>query len=302
MLPYAPVHWLLFAEGLGPLVMTSGNRSGQPLCHENHEALASLAPTVDALLLHDRDIVRPVDDSVVLRTGCRSTRAPATLVVRRARGFVPEPLSLPLDASVGDDLHVLALGADLKSTVCAARGTEAVMSEHLGDLAAVEAYRNYAMATQRLMSLTNLSPKLIVVDSHPGYQSRRFGLRLARSKGRRLMEVQHHHAHMVSCMVDNDLRGPVVGLICDGTGYGADGTVWGGEVLLGDVRRFERRGHVQAIRLVGGDAAARETWRPALALMIETFGEEWRETSGVDQVDALIYLTKPGMKRRMPGL
>ena len=295
MLPYTPLHELLFAEGLGPLVMTSGNPTEEPLCCENDEARSRLAHIADAILLHDRDIERRVDDSVVMvageeettrRRGNAETRRDMgdksedgesdIVPIRRARGFAPAPIGVPMDAAE----PVLAVGAELKSTVCVLTGNTAIVSEHLGELANAKAYRNFVATVEQFKHLLRVEPRIIACDLHPEYSSTRYARAYAAEHGLQLVAVQHHHAHMVSVMAENGLTGPVLGISCDGTGFGTDGAIWGCELLVGDEARFERAGHLQYFPLLGGDTAAHETWRPAAGLLHACFGANWIEHAG----------------------
>ncbi len=263
MLPYAPLHYLLFAEGLPPLVMTSGNRSDEPLTASKSEAMESLGGIADAYLTHNRDIERRIDDSVVY--AYRNTRVP----VRRARGYVPRPLHLPFCAGQ----PILAVGGELKSTVCFLQGSEAVLSEHLGDLQSAISYRHFLDTVRRFAELLRCNPQVIAHDMHPAYQSTIY----AQQRGRTLIGVQHHHAHVTSCMADAGVSGPVIGIVCDGAGYGTDGGIWGCEILLANYEGFERLGHLRYFALPGADAAARQPWRSALSLLRDTFGPAWRD-------------------------
>ena len=267
MLPYTPLHALIFAEDPSPLVMTSGNPSAEPLCAENSESLDRLASIADAFLLHDRVIERRLDDSVVLAVRPSGDEESVILPIRRARGYVPSPVTIRWAAKG----PVLAVGGELKSTVCLLHGETAVMSEHLGDLDNPAAYRNFIGAVDALQELLDVKPVIAACDMHPGYAATRYAAGL----GIPVVEVQHHHAHIVSCMADNGVEGKVVGVACDGTGYGTDGTIWGCEILLADEADFVRAGHLRPFPLPGGDAAAVDTWRPAAALLHGTFGEEW---------------------------
>ncbi|NLF32679.1 MAG: carbamoyltransferase HypF [Planctomycetes bacterium] len=275
MLPYTPLHALLLAEAGSPLVMTSGNPTDEPLCSENDEALRRLAAIADGFLLHDREIERRIDDSVVLPVGAPVGHA---VPLRRARGYVPEPVAVAVEA----DRPVLAVGGELKSAVCLLTGREAVLSEHLGELPNAAAYRNFIGTIEQFKRLLAVEPEVIAHDLHPDYAATRHALRLAGEH----VAVQHHHAHMVSVLAEHGLTGPAVGVICDGTGYGTDGTIWGCEILVGDERDFRRAGHLEPIRLAGGDAAARQTWRPAAALLTEAFGEAWPRITSMEDVDA----------------
>lgn len=271
MLPYAPLHHLLFAEGLGPLVMTSANLSGHPLTYRDEEALTGLADVADAFLTHDRQILRPIDDSVVL------TFRDEVVPIRRARGYAPQPIRLAGFAD-GEPLHsvrhrsILAVGGELKSTVCLLRDGEAVLSEHLGDLMHPQTYRHFVHAIDRLEQLCTFVPDLVACDLHPRYLSTVYAQQL----GLPVLRVQHHHAHIASVMAEWGECGPVVGLACDGTGYGTDGTVWGGEILLCERGEFVRAGHLVDFPLVGGDRAAIETWRPAAALLRAAGQADWQ--------------------------
>ena len=283
MLPYTPLHTLLFdtrvdGELLGPVVMTSGNPSAEPLCHENEEALRRLSTIADAFLLHDRDIERRVDDSVTL--AMRLPDGARTMPLRRARGYAPGTIALETPSP----LPILALGGELKSAVCLLGDDEALLSEHLGDLDNPAAYRNFVSTVARLQELVDVKPVLVAADLHPGYAATRH----ARELGLPITEVQHHHAHVVSCMADAGVTGDVLGIACDGTGYGDDGAIWGCELLLCDEARHERAGQLRYFPLLGGDAAARDTWRPAAGLLAETFGAGWPEAipGAFDRVDA----------------
>ena len=268
MLPYTPLHALLFAEGLGPLVMTSGNPSAEPLCRDNDEALHRLRSIADGFLLHNRDIERRVDDSVLMTAILDGDSvASRTVPLRRARGLAPAPIRLPIAAPE----PVLAVGAELKSTVCILADNNAVLSEHLGDLTNPAAYRNFASTVECLQTLLDTRPRHLACDLHPDYAATRYARNLPLPR----TAVQHHHAHVVSCMAENGVTEPVIGLACDGTGYGSDGTIWGCEVLTCDSCTFTRVGHLRTFPLPGGDAAAADTWRPALGLLQETFGNDW---------------------------
>jgi len=272
LLPYTSLHELLFAEGLGPLVMTSGNPSAEPLCCDNDEALRRLGQIADAFLLHDRDIERRVDDSVVLALSLPGARAGSrTMPVRRARGLVPAPIHVRAAAAT----PILAVGGELKSTVCLLNGNEAVLSEHLGDLTNPVAFRNFTETVECFQALLDLRPQAVACDLHPDYAASRYahGLDLP------VTQVQHHHAHVVSCMAENDVTGEVIGVACDGTGYGTDGTVWGCEVLVCDEADFRRPGHLRTFALPGGDAASIETWRPAAGVLTETYGTDWPDAA-----------------------
>lgn len=272
MLPYTPLHHLLMQELGIPVVATSGNQADEPICIDEEEALTRLKGVADLFLVHDRPIARPVDDSIVRVAAGRLT------ILRRARGYAPQPVLL--DQPVSEP--ILAVGAHQKNTVALALGTEAFMSQHIGDLDTEPAVRAFEQALRTLVSLYQVEPVRYVCDMHPDYASTRYASwkfephdeGRAADRKPHLIPVQHHHAHIVSCMVDNRLDGMVLGVAWDGTGYGTDGTVWGGEFLRADRRGVERAGHLRTFMMPGGDAVAREPRRSALGLLYELFGEE----------------------------
>ncbi|MEV7618356.1 carbamoyltransferase HypF [Streptomyces sp. NPDC089799] len=261
MLPYTPVHHLLLGlpgDPPGPrlLVMTSANLSGEPIVTDDAEALELLAGIADGWLAHDRPIHVPCDDSVV--RVCDGE----PLVVRRSRGYAPLPLPLPLPVP-----PVLATGGDLKNVFCLGRDRRAWLSAHLGDLDSLAARTALARTGRQLESLTGVEPRLLAADLHPGYRSTRWAEQRAAADGRELVRVQHHHAHIASAMAEHGLDGgsPVIGVAFDGTGYGTDGAVWGGEVLVADYRGHRRFAHLAYVPLPGGDTAVRRPYRMALA-------------------------------------
>ena len=261
MLPYTPLHHLLLADFSGPaLVMTSGNVSDEPIAFKDEDALARLAPIADLFLIHDREIETRTDDSVV-----RAARR-RTLPLRRSRGYVPAHLPLPFTL----ERPLLACGAEQKSTFCVAKGSRAWVSHHIGDLeyvATVQAFREGIAHFERLFAV---SPELVVHDLHPDYLSTAYALE---RDGVELLGVQHHHAHLAACLAEHGVIESAVGAIFDGTGYGTDGTVWGGELLVGDLAGFERVGSLWPVRMPGAAAAIRQPWRMAFAWLAEAFGE-----------------------------
>lgn len=252
MLPYTPLHELLFDAAPAALVMTSANRAGEPMIADDATALRRLPEIADGILLHDRAIAARADDSVV-QVFCGEL-AP----LRRARGYAPLPIRLPFAVP-----PLLACGADMKSAFALARGTTAVLSPYLGDLENYDVFAAYEAALEHLGRLLRVEPEIVVCDAHPGYWSRRFAQR--RFTDRPVVLVQHHRAHVAAAMAEHGLAGPVIGVAFDGTGYGDDGAIWGGEVFTGDYAGFERAAHLAYVPLYGGAAAIREPWRVALA-------------------------------------
>jgi hydrogenase maturation protein HypF len=256
MLPYTPLHHLLLHAAVGaPLVMTSGNRSDEPIAHEDPDALQRLAGIADLFLTHDRPIHVRCDDSVTRLVDGRE------LPVRRSRGYAPEPIPLPGECPT----PILAVGGQLKGTFALGRDRHAFLSHHLGDLDHYDAYRAFLKDVALYEQLFAVEPELVVHDLHPDYASTRYAQERAASTGLDRQAVQHHHAHMASCMAEHGLAGPVIGVTFDGTGYGTDGSVWGGEFLVGDYRHFLRAAHLRLVGMPGGEQAIREPWRMALA-------------------------------------
>ncbi|GIH04855.1 carbamoyltransferase [Rhizocola hellebori] len=254
MLPYTPLHVLLMREFAGPLVLTSGNVSEEPIAFLDGDARQRLGGIADAFLTHDRPIHLRVDDSVA-----RSFRG-EPMLIRRSRGYAPRAIRLPVTAA----RPVLGCGAELKSTFCLAQGDSATLSPHLGDLKNYETFRSYADGITHLSRLVGISPVVVAHDLHPDYLSTKHAQELAES-GLELAGVQHHHAHIASCLVDNGSPGPVIGVAFDGTGYGTDGTLWGGEFLVADLVQARRAGHLAAVPMPGGESAVRQPWRMAAA-------------------------------------
>src|SRR5580692_1218454 len=260
-LPYTPLHQLLLSSGkFNALVMTSGNLSEEPIVIQNEEAVQRLNGIADAFLVHNREILRRCDDSVVrIEMG-----QPQKL--RRSRGFVPVPVAIEQESQ-----PILAVGGELKNTVCVIRGREAFLSQHVGDLENLESYGFFQEAVEHLQRILEVQPKIIAYDLHPDYFSTRWALE---KQDVQLIGVQHHHAHVAACMAENHLDGRVIGIALDGTGYGTDGAIWGGEVLLADYLNFERVAHLQYFPLPGGAAAIHEPWRIALGLLCRDFGNQ----------------------------
>jgi len=261
LLPYTPLHHLLFASGkFDVLVMTSANLSEEPIAIDNQEAVQRLRGIANAFLVHDRDILRRCDDSVV-RASCGQVQK-----MRRSRGFVPVPVAIERDSE-----PILAVGGELRNTICVVRGSEAFLSQHIGDLENLESYKFFGEAVEHLQRILEVQPKVIAYDLHPDYFSTKWALG---QQGVQLIGVQHHHAHIAACMAENHLDGKVIGIALDGTGYGTDGAIWGGEVLLADYSGFERAAHFEYVPLPGGAAAIREPWRMAVSYLVKHYGKD----------------------------
>jgi hydrogenase maturation protein HypF len=287
LLPYTPLHHLL-ADELGvPFVLTSGNLSDEPIAVDDSDALTRLGPLADAFLTHDRAIHVRTEDSVVrLHRGVE-------LPVRRARGYAPEPV--PLGFAV--TRPVLGLGAEVKSTVCLARGRRAFLSPHLGDLTNPEALRSFRHMTGHLARLFGVEPAVLAHDLHPEYLSTKEAVARADAADLELVGVQHHHAHVAACLAEHGRGpddGPVLGVAFDGTGFGTDGTIWGGELLLADLAGFERVGHLACVPLPGGAAAVREPWRMVVAHLPDGAGLAVRERHA-DRWDAVASMVRSGV-------
>lgn len=286
MLPYTPLHSLLLDNGPASLVMTSGNVTDEPIAIDNQDAFERLGAIADSFLVHDRDILVRNDDSVT-RVIAGSPRP-----IRRSRGYVPLPVMLKEPVPC-----VLGVGGELKNTLCLTRGRMAFMSQHLGDQSNEPAYEAFLATVQRFMRLLDVRPERIGCDLHPDYLTSQW----AEAQDLPLMRVQHHHAHIASCLAEHQHAGPVLGLALDGTGLGNDGTVWGGEILVCDQARFARVGHLLQVPLPGGDRAIREPWRMAVAHLRTTYEDQWREALPKplhqvpdDKLQAVASLTETG--------
>ena len=283
LLAYTPLHHLLLEAVDRPLVMTSGNLSDEPIAHVDDEAVDRLGPMVDAFLTHDRPIHIRTDDSVV-RAGAAGLQ-----VLRRARGHAPEPLPLLTPAR----RQVLAVGAELKSTVTVAKGELLVASHHLGDLEHPAAFAAFTQAVEHLCHLYGVVPDVVAHDLHPEYLSTKWAL----DTDLPTFGVQHHHAHIASCLTEHRHSGPVLGLAFDGLGYGCDRTLWGGELLVADLVGAERVGHLRPIALPGGNAAIREPWRMAMAWAHAVGGRALATREGTrldERAPALVGLIESG--------
>jgi hydrogenase maturation protein HypF len=261
MLPYSPLHHLLLRAVGEPIVLTSGNISDEPIAYQDDDARRRLDGIADAVLTHDRPIHLRTDDSVV-----RPCRGKET-VLRRSRGYVPEPVLIRWPVAA----PVLACGAELKNTFCLAKGRHAFLSHHIGDLENYETLKSYVDGIAHFQRLFDIDPTVVAHDLHPEYLSTKHALAMT---GVELVGVQHHHAHIASCLADNGEPGPVIGVAFDGLGYGLDGTIWGGEFLLADLSGFERLAHLAPVPMPGGTAAIRQPWRMAAAYLAAAYGED----------------------------
>jgi hydrogenase maturation protein HypF len=296
LLPYTPLHQLLADDLAEPIVLTSGNVSDEPIAYRDEDALLRLAPIADSFLTHNRPIHMRADDSVLRVVDGRP------LPIRRSRGYAPEPLSLAWPAP----RPILGCGAELKSTFCLARGTHAFLSHHIGDLENYETLRSYVDGVAHFGELFDVTPAVLAHDLHPEYLSTKYALEAEESSepgGVELLGVQHHHAHLASCLADNGVAGPVIGVACDGLGYGVDGTLWGGEVMVVSLRTFSRVAHLAPVPMPGGAKAVREPWRMAAAYLRACGYREVpagaaalaaRQATGWGQLDALLDAVQLG--------
>lgn len=268
MLPYTPVHHLLFEGGFDFLVMTSANLSGQPLIYDNYEALEGLRGIADYFLVNDRDIYHPCDDSVMQRIGDKMT------FIRRARGYVPVPLFLKNE--IKDP--IVGLGGEMKNAFCLASGNMAFMSQYIGDMHGLDNLERFEQEFVSFQKVTSIVPKITASDLHPEYTTSRIAKVMDGPK----CKVQHHHAHLVSVMAEHGIAEPSLGLICDGTGYGEDGRIWGFEYLFGNAKGYQRLGHLEYLPLPGGDAGAKYPLRIAFAYLNTVMtDEEWQSTQSL---------------------
>jgi len=263
MLPYTPLHHILLRETGLPLVMTSGNLSEEPIAKDNDEAVRRLSGIADYFLVHNRDIYARYDDSVTI------VERGVTQLIRRARGYAPYPIQLDFSSQ-----QILGCGAEEKNTFCLTRDKHAFLSQHIGDMENLETMEHFANTIALYQRLFRIEPNIIAHDLHPEYLSTKYAKELATESAEiRPVPVQHHHAHIVSGMVDNGLATPVIGVAFDGTGYGADGNIWGGEFLVADYRGFTRMGHLEYLPLPGGALAIRKPYRTAIGYILSLLGE-----------------------------
>jgi hydrogenase maturation protein HypF len=265
MLAYTPLQHLLLEHHVTALVMTSANRTDEPICTGNREAVQRLQGIADFYLIHDRDILVRCDDSIAMVTAGKPR------LMRRARGFVPRPIILSKQHPA-----VLALGPHLKSTVCIIKNNQAFLSPHIGDMETPQARDFFHENIKLMKKITDCSPGIISCDLHPGYYATSVANGM---QDVQVVQVQHHHAHIASCMAENRINGKLIGLAMDGTGYGTDGTIWGGEFFIADETNFVRSGHIKPFMLPGGEISIREPWRIGASLLRETFGHTWIDTA-----------------------
>ncbi|RME13586.1 MAG: carbamoyltransferase HypF, partial [Aquificota bacterium] len=263
-LPYTPLHYLILRGLDFPVVATSGNLSDEPIVKENQEALERLSSLADFLLLHNRDIRRRCDDSVVKVIGGLPTP------IRRSRGYAPMPITLPAELK----RRVLAVGGMLKNTFALGFADRVILSQHVGDVENLETLMSFEEMVYDMMGLYDFEPEVVVCDLHPRYETTRWAEDFARGRGIPLLKLQHHFAHILSCMAENALEGEVLGIAWDGTGYGEDGTLWGGEFLHCNYSSYRRLFHFRPFRLIGGEKAIKEPRRVALSILFELFGEK----------------------------
>jgi len=280
MLPYTPLHHLLFREISGthnthlqtdrirqmPLVMTSGNFSEEPIAFTNQEARVRLSTLADAFLLHNREIRTRCDDSVIHQINKPDQEESRKYFLRRSRGYAPDPIQLPINAA-----QILAVGPELKNTFCLTKGRYAFLSHHIGDMENFETLNSFTDGINHFENLFRIEPQAIVCDLHPNYLSTRYAIERSQSSNIPLYQIQHHHAHIASCMVDNNLHGenPIIGIAFDGTGYGDDGLIWGGEFLIADYCGYQRYAHLENTPLPGGDSGTKKPYRIALAQLLD---------------------------------
>ncbi|MFN3535616.1 MAG: Sua5/YciO/YrdC/YwlC family protein, partial [Desulfatiglandales bacterium] len=262
MLPYAPIHHLLLREPLRAVVATSGNISEEPIVRTNQEALSRLRGIADYFLMHNREIHQRVDDSVIRVVG------EVASFIRRSRGYAPMPVFL--DSRLKGLPPALGVGGELKNTFCLLRQNQAFLSQHIGDMENLETYEYFLSALEGLKRLLSVEPQVVGYDMHPLYLTTSYAMELSQIQK---VPVQHHHAHIVSCMAENGEMGPLIGVALDGTGYGADGTIWGGEILFSYLHSFERIGHLEPVRVISSDTTAKYPWKMALSLLFRSYGE-----------------------------
>lgn len=270
MLPYTPLHHLLFTGNMELLVMTSGNRSGEPIYYKDQEAIHGLGGIADYCLVNNRDIYIRTDDSVT------SIFRDKECLIRRSRGYVPFPIDISstlqaLEYPLGRIPSILACGGELKNTFCLTKGSKAFISHHIGDLENIETLMSFETGIEHFKRIFSVVPEAVVFDKHPDYLSTKFADSLV---GITRIPIQHHHAHIASCMAENNVAGKVIGVAFDGTGYGDDGQIWGGEFFVGDYSTFKRQAYFEYVPLPGGEIGIKEPWRMAMSYLVQIYGED----------------------------
>ncbi len=267
MLPYTPLHHLILSEGCPPvLIMTSANAKNEPICYREEDAFIKLSKIADYFLIHNREIHTRCDDSVTRIFEGKE------ILLRRARGYVPEPIVLPIK----NQRNILACGAELKSTFCLARDNYAFVSHHIGDLENLITIKSFEDGIEHFKKLFSIEPEVVTYDMHPEYLSTKYAKKISlHNPHLKMIPIQHHHAHIASCMVENGLSEKVIGIAFDGTGYGTDRAIWGGEFLIADFENFRREGHFNYIPMPGGEMAIKEPWRMAVSYLYHVYGDEF---------------------------
>jgi len=292
MLPYTPLHYLLFrsiSSSPSALVMTSANLSDEPIEVSNQEAIDNLSHIADYFLIHNRDIYNRCDDSIA------EIFSQEPILIRRARGYVPSPLELGSKVS-----SILACGAELKNTFCLTKENYAFVSQYIGDLKDHKTLKYYEQMLLRFKKLFDITPEIVAHDLHPDYLSTQYALDIARRRPKIMrIPVQHHHAHIVSCLAENRVKGKVIGVAFDGIGYGADGNIWGGEFLVADSRDFLRIGQLEYLSLPGGDRAVDEPWRMAVSLLVHAFGNRIPRIDFIDRWKKKIPIIQRMIEKRI---
>ncbi len=283
MLPYTPIHHLILRE-IDFLIMTSANLTDEPICIENREAIERLKDIADYFLLHNRDILVRCDDSIA------AVFNEKPVVFRHSRGYSPSPIILKKVFS-----PIMALGGHLKNSICIIKDNYAFLSPHIGDLDNPLARDFFIETIETMKKITDTDPEIIAIDMHPTYFSSQFALMKLRHK--KIVKVQHHHAHIVSCMAENGISGKVIGIACDGTGYGTDENIWGGEIFIADEKNFKRSGHINYFKLIGGEIAIKEIYRIGIYFLIKIFGEKWEEYLNLLEINVNSKIFLKNVKR-----